>query len=97
MIPNFLHFLLLFHSLKHRFPSVMCVFYWSVSFFFPSTSQAIDAKTIKDVCTKYIFDKAPAVAAVGMLKKQKSKSKEHLAFSILLLGVRGATASIYCF
>lgn len=29
--------------------------------------QAIDAKTIKDVCTKYIYNKAPAIAAVGML------------------------------
>lgn len=28
--------------------------------------QAIDATTIKDVCAKYIFNKAPAIAAVGM-------------------------------
>lgn len=33
--------------------------------FFPQ--QAIDATTIKDVCTRYIFNKAPAIAAVGML------------------------------
>lgn len=32
--------------------------------------QAIDAKTIKDVCTKYIFNKAPAIAAVGMFEIQ---------------------------
>lgn len=60
----------------------MCTFYWSFNLtcrdnsfrfsFFPlSTSQAIDAKTIKDVCTKYIFDKAPAIAAVGMFGKKK--------------------------
>ncbi|MGH0149434.1 UNVERIFIED_CONTAM: hypothetical protein FKN15_033422 [Acipenser sinensis] len=30
--------------------------------------NAIDAKTIKDVCTRYIYDKCPAVAAVGMLR-----------------------------
>lgn len=36
-------------------------------FLFPAPQQAIDAKTIKDVCTKYIFNKAPAIAAVGML------------------------------
>uniref|UniRef100_A0A8C7R2R7 Mitochondrial-processing peptidase subunit beta n=1 Tax=Oncorhynchus mykiss TaxID=8022 RepID=A0A8C7R2R7_ONCMY len=29
--------------------------------------DAIDAKTIKDVCTKYIYDKSPAIAAVGTL------------------------------
>ena len=28
--------------------------------------QAIDAKTIKDVMMKYVYDKCPAVAAVGM-------------------------------
>lgn len=27
--------------------------------------QAIDANTIKDVCTKYIHNRAPAIAAVG--------------------------------
>lgn len=31
------------------------------------SQQAIDATTIKDVCTRYIFNKAPAIAAVGML------------------------------
>ncbi len=34
---------------------------------FSPPQQAIDAQTIKDVCTKYIFNKAPAIAAVGML------------------------------
>lgn len=29
--------------------------------------QAIDAQTIRDVCTKYIYNKSPAVAAVGKL------------------------------
>ncbi len=29
------------------------------------SSQAIDATTIKDVCIKYIYNKAPAIAAVG--------------------------------
>ncbi len=27
--------------------------------------QAVDAQTIRDVCTKYIYDQCPAVAAVG--------------------------------
>ncbi|KAF4080981.1 hypothetical protein AMELA_G00155550 [Ameiurus melas] len=27
--------------------------------------DAIDANTIKEVCTKYIYNKAPAIAAVG--------------------------------
>uniref|UniRef100_H3CHP7 Peptidase, mitochondrial processing subunit beta n=1 Tax=Tetraodon nigroviridis TaxID=99883 RepID=H3CHP7_TETNG len=31
--------------------------------------DAIDVKTIKDVCTKYIFDKAPAIAAVGPIEQ----------------------------
>lgn len=37
--------------------------------FSSSARQAIDAKTIKDVCTKYMFNKAPAIAAVGMYEK----------------------------
>lgn len=28
-------------------------------------TKAIDANTIKEVCTKYIYNKAPAIAAVG--------------------------------
>ncbi|XP_077449560.1 mitochondrial-processing peptidase subunit beta [Stigmatopora argus] len=31
--------------------------------------DAIDADTIKDVCTKYIFNKAPAMAAVGPIER----------------------------
>ncbi|RXM36688.1 Mitochondrial-processing peptidase subunit beta [Acipenser ruthenus] len=31
--------------------------------------DAIDAKTIKDVCTRYIYDKCPAVAAVGPIEQ----------------------------
>uniref|UniRef100_A0A4W6E5A1 Mitochondrial-processing peptidase subunit beta n=1 Tax=Lates calcarifer TaxID=8187 RepID=A0A4W6E5A1_LATCA len=31
--------------------------------------DAIDAKTIKDVCTKYIYNKAPAIAAVGPIEQ----------------------------
>lgn len=30
--------------------------------------QAIDAATIKEVCAKYIYNKAPAIAAVGTLQ-----------------------------
>lgn len=30
-----------------------------------STFQAVNAETIREVCTKYIYDKSPAVAAVG--------------------------------
>lgn len=39
--------------------------------------QAIDAKTIKDVCTKYIYDKCPAIAAVGTSPQpQSQRNKE---------------------
>uniref|UniRef100_A0A673CLD4 Mitochondrial-processing peptidase subunit beta n=1 Tax=Sphaeramia orbicularis TaxID=375764 RepID=A0A673CLD4_9TELE len=31
--------------------------------------DAIDAKTIKEVCTKYIYNKAPAIAAVGPIEQ----------------------------
>ncbi|XP_007426984.2 mitochondrial-processing peptidase subunit beta [Python bivittatus] len=31
--------------------------------------EAVDAQTIKDVCTKYIYNKRPAVAAVGPLEQ----------------------------
>ncbi|KAK2883292.1 mitochondrial-processing peptidase subunit beta isoform X2 [Channa argus] len=31
--------------------------------------DAIDAKTIKDVCTKYIFNKPPAIAAIGPIEQ----------------------------
>nr|XP_033815513.1 mitochondrial-processing peptidase subunit beta [Geotrypetes seraphini] len=31
--------------------------------------DAVDAKTIRDVCTKYIYDKCPAVAAVGPIEQ----------------------------
>uniref|UniRef100_A0A670J3Y8 Mitochondrial-processing peptidase subunit beta n=1 Tax=Podarcis muralis TaxID=64176 RepID=A0A670J3Y8_PODMU len=31
--------------------------------------EAIDAQTIKEVCTKYIYDKCPAIAAVGPLEQ----------------------------
>ncbi|XP_058844213.1 cytochrome b-c1 complex subunit 1, mitochondrial-like [Acipenser ruthenus] len=31
--------------------------------------DAIDAKTIRDVCSKYIYDKCPAVAAVGPIEQ----------------------------
>ena len=27
--------------------------------------NAVNAKVVRDVCTKYIYDKCPAVAAVG--------------------------------
>lgn len=33
--------------------------------FVSGSPQAIDASTIKDVCTKYIYNRAPAIAAVG--------------------------------
>lgn len=42
--------------------------------------QAIDAKTIKDVCTRYIFDKAPAIAAVGELHSADSDGRFTLWF-----------------
>lgn len=28
--------------------------------------EAVNAKVVRDICTKYIYDKCPAVAAVGM-------------------------------
>lgn len=30
-----------------------------------SIFQAVNAEVIREVCTKYIYDKSPAVAAVG--------------------------------
>lgn len=30
-----------------------------------SLFQAVNAETIQEVCTKYIYDKSPALAAVG--------------------------------
>lgn len=30
-----------------------------------SLFQAVNAETIREVCTKYIYDKSPAIAAVG--------------------------------
>ncbi|XP_066489213.1 mitochondrial-processing peptidase subunit beta [Tiliqua scincoides] len=32
-------------------------------------TEAIDAQTIREVCTKYIYDKCPAIAAVGPLEQ----------------------------
>uniref|UniRef100_A0A4W3J4L8 Mitochondrial-processing peptidase subunit beta n=1 Tax=Callorhinchus milii TaxID=7868 RepID=A0A4W3J4L8_CALMI len=31
--------------------------------------DAVDAKTIRDVCTKYLYDKCPAIAAVGPIEQ----------------------------
>ncbi|XP_068163486.1 mitochondrial-processing peptidase subunit beta [Antennarius striatus] len=39
--------------------------------------DAIDAKTIKDVCTKYIFNKAPAIAAVGPIEQLPEYKQIH--------------------
>ncbi|XP_026183044.1 mitochondrial-processing peptidase subunit beta isoform X1 [Mastacembelus armatus] len=39
--------------------------------------DAIDAKTIKDVCTKYIYNKAPAIAAVGPIEQLPDYSNIH--------------------
>lgn len=51
--------------------------------------QAIDAQTIKEVCTKYIYDKCPAIAAVGKdfstschLFKKLSALSNYLCFKI---------------
>lgn len=30
--------------------------------------QATDAQTIRNICTKYIYEKCPAIAAVGKKK-----------------------------
>ena len=35
---------------------------------FPSIIQAVDASTVRDICMEYIYDKCPAVAAVGKSK-----------------------------
>lgn len=32
-----------------------------------SLFQAVNAETIQEVCTKYIYEKSPAIAAVGKL------------------------------
>lgn len=34
-------------------------------FFLTSLLQAVTPRMVRDVCTKYIYDKCPAVAAVG--------------------------------
>ncbi|NWR77038.1 MPPB peptidase, partial [Centropus unirufus] len=37
--------------------------------------EAVDAQTIRDVCTKYIYDKHPAVAAVGPIEQLPEYNK----------------------
>ncbi|XP_041874347.1 mitochondrial-processing peptidase subunit beta isoform X4 [Corvus kubaryi] len=37
--------------------------------------EAIDAQTIREICTKYIYDKHPAVAAVGPIEQLPEYSK----------------------
>ena len=34
-----------------------------------SIFQAVNAEIIREVCTKYIYDKSPAVAAVGPIEQ----------------------------
>nr|KAF6419151.1 peptidase, mitochondrial processing subunit beta [Rousettus aegyptiacus] len=31
--------------------------------------DAVNAETIREVCTKYIYDKSPAIAAVGPIEQ----------------------------
>lgn len=37
--------------------------------------EAIDAQTIREVCTKYIYDKHPAVAALGPIEQLPEYNK----------------------
>ncbi|KTF78550.1 hypothetical protein cypCar_00043920 [Cyprinus carpio] len=37
--------------------------------------DAIDATTIKDVCMKYIYNKAPVIAAVGPEREQSDRNR----------------------
>lgn len=57
------------HELEARIDVSECkrltwMFLWT-TFTRLSLSQAIDATTIRSVCMKYIYNKAPAIAAVG--------------------------------
>lgn len=44
-----------------KFPGIEFVFSTKNSSLF----QAVNAETVREVCTKYIYDKSPAIAAVG--------------------------------
>uniref|UniRef100_A0A8C0H3T7 Mitochondrial-processing peptidase subunit beta n=1 Tax=Chelonoidis abingdonii TaxID=106734 RepID=A0A8C0H3T7_CHEAB len=39
--------------------------------------EAIDAQTIRDICTKYIYDKCPAIAAVGPIEQLPDYNRIH--------------------
>lgn len=41
------------------------MFLYNFCFFQSSPLQAVTANNIREVCTKYIYDRCPAVAAVG--------------------------------
>lgn len=54
------------HTAVERFWKLLQCLLFEIWISLCPPQQAIDAKTIKDVCTKYIYDKPPAIAAVGM-------------------------------
>ncbi|XP_026518679.1 mitochondrial-processing peptidase subunit beta-like [Terrapene carolina triunguis] len=39
--------------------------------------EAIDARTIREICTKYIYDKCPAIAAVGPIEQLPDYNRIH--------------------
>ena len=43
--------------------------------------DAIDAKVVRDVCMKYIYDKCPAIAAVGMYQFTHPSTFENYTFT----------------
>lgn len=60
----------------------MCLYYEKCQMLVFSLFQAVTAKTIQEVCTKYIYDKSPALAAVGKPSSFLS-STEHLSTCLL--------------
>lgn len=56
-------------DVRHTFPRLTAKICRSQPSFLTATFdicfQAVTAKVVRDVCTKYIYDKCPAVAAVG--------------------------------
>ena len=47
--------------------------------------DAVDAKTIKNVATKYIYDRCPAVAAVGKCWGTSGKQRKTCRTSLFVL------------
>ena len=59
----------------------------SNGFVFPSIIQAVDASTVRDICMEYIYDKCPAVAAVGKSKFSPRNNERNLRMSLIWLHI----------